>query len=436
MSLIEAQVDRIVGPTHHFGGLGVGNVASQQSEGHASSPAAAAHQGLDKMRAVAALGVPQFVLPPHPRPDFRFLRSIGFAGTDSDVLQRSADEAPRLLSAAMSCSAMWTANAATVSPTIDNGAGVLTLSVANLFSSVHRAGEPLYTLADLRSCFPRARVVPALPGGAALRDEGAANHMRLGSAENKPGIHIFVYGDQVPLPEKYWPRQSLECCQAIARIHQLPLENTFFLKQNPAAIDAGAFHNDVVAASHHGLLISHESAFFDADITLSAIGDRYQRLFGKPLTTIIVQESELSLRRAIGTYLFNSQLISPPELTPPFMICPAQVRDDQDARSLVQRWQDRGVLAGCQFAELRQSMSGGGGPACLRLRVPMTEQEFDQTSARYRWTERLDEGLCKVVDEYYPNAVTLADLSDIDFVRQADEAKDLVQRQFEDGAHN
>ncbi len=426
VKLVEAQVDRIVGPTHHFGGLGVGNVASQHSEGHLSNPAAAAIQGLDKIRMVASVGVPQFVLPPHPRPDFRFLRSLGFTGTDADVLKRSADESPRLLSAAMSCSAMWTANAATVSAAVDNAGGKLTLSVANLVGSVHRAIEPQQTLADLRRCFPKARVVPAIAGGAALRDEGAANHMRLGSQENRPGLHVFVYGDRQPEPNVYWPRQTLECCRAIARIHRLPPENTFYLKQNPAAIDAGAFHNDVVATSHHDMLIFHERAFLDAEETLVSIRRRYRMLYNRKLKTIAVTENELSLQRAIATYLFNSQIVDSPDPGSPVIICPTQVEDDEDAESVLMRWKKQGIVGRYQFAELGQSMSGGGGPACLRLRVPVTERELSDTSTQSRWSQRRHDQLRQLIEKQYPDSLTLSDLANSDFVQQTQHASRLI----------
>jgi succinylarginine dihydrolase len=35
------------------------------------------------MRRLADWGVPQFVLPPHERPDGKLLRSIGFSGSDA-----------------------------------------------------------------------------------------------------------------------------------------------------------------------------------------------------------------------------------------------------------------------------------------------------------------------------------------------------------------
>jgi len=63
---LELQLDGLVGPTHHFGGLSVGNLASMRHAGWQSRPRQAALQGLAKMRQVLALGVPQAVLPPSP----------------------------------------------------------------------------------------------------------------------------------------------------------------------------------------------------------------------------------------------------------------------------------------------------------------------------------------------------------------------------------
>ena len=420
MTLIEVQVDRIVGPTHHFGGLGVGNVASQSHAGDASNPAAAALQGLDKMRMVAGLGIPQVVLPPQRRPKWRFLRSLGFGGSDAEVLRRAADQAPRLLSAALSSSAMWTANAATASAAVDNESRQLTLTVANLISSVHRAMEPAETLADLRRCFPAARVVPALPGGTALRDEGAANHMRLGSETNSPGLHLFVYGDGDPQPASYWPRQSRQACETIARCHRLPQENTFFLKQHPDAIDAGAFHNDVVAASHHRLLIFHEQAFYRLESPLQEICDRYAQRYRRALSVLPVNERTLPLSRAVSTYLFNSQILSVAGAEQPVMLCPSQVKEDADARRLVQSWRDDHIFSEIHYVDLRQSMSGGGGPACLRLRVPMNAAAAANLDARMLWSEKLDGQLRSLIEQHYPPRVTLAELTDLEFIRQAE----------------
>ncbi len=432
MKLTEVQIDRLVGPTHHFGGIGVGNVASQTHGGQRSNPAAAALQGLAKMRLVAGMGVPQVILPPQRRPHLVLLRSLGFSGSDADVLRRSRDEAPELLSAAMSCSAMWTANAATVTPGIDSDQASATLTIANLVASVHRALEPDQTMMDLRRCLPSpTRLFASLPGGAALRDEGAANHMRLGTDDNQRGINVFVHGDFDPKPQRFWPRQSLAACQAIARQHQLPVENTFFLKQHPAAIDAGAFHNDVVALSHQQLLIHHQLAFSHGH-TLERLDERFLALTGKQLIRIEVSNEALSLQEAIETYLFNSQIVSSSSGDEPrwVILCPAQVREHVRARKLVDDWCQQGLFARAHFVDLNQSMSGGGGPACLRLRVPLAEDELAAIPTNALWNEEIDEKLCETIKECYVEELSMDDLARIDFCEQAEHAHDRVVSQL------
>ncbi len=428
MKLIEVQVDRIVGPTHHFGGLGVGNVASKQNSGSASNPRLAAIQGLEKMQLVAQMGVPQLVLPPQPRPDERFLGSLGFDSTQDDLLQSVAAAAPRILSAAMSSSAMWTANAATVAASVDGYQPYATLTVANLNSSIHRAIEPSQTLADLWQSLPHSvLILDPLRGGAMMRDEGAANHMRLGSDQAKPGIHIFVYGDQDPMPETFWPRQTLAACQAVARLHRLPTENTFFLKQHPNAIDAGAFHNDVVAASHHHLLVHHELAFYDATESLQKIAKRYSQLYDRELTRIEVAESTLTIGDAVKTYLFNSQIVSPDNEPLPTILCPAQVAENSTANKIVQSWCDQSHFGAVEFLDLRQSMSGGGGPACLRLRIPLTQKELAEIPFPNRWSPVLHDALCEVIEKHYPTEVHFADLSNSQLIQQAATAEEAIR---------
>ncbi|MFK8112671.1 MAG: N-succinylarginine dihydrolase [Rubripirellula sp.] len=425
MNLVEAQVDRLVGPTHHFGGLGVGNLASQQHAGDVSNPAAAALQGLDKMRSVARLGVPQFVLPPQQRPNLGLLRALGFSGSDADVLKATWADSPHLLSAATSCSAMWTANAGTVTPSVDSGAGCVT--IANLSASLHRSIEPAATMADLQRLLPTAFVLrPPLPGGAAVRDEGAANHMRLGNGESAPGIHLFVYGDEDPKPSLHWPRQSLAACQAIARAHGLSHENTFYLKQHPAAIDAGAFHNDVVALSHDRLFIHHELAFHGGKETLERIESRFLELTGTALNRMEVSSAVVSLEDAVGTYLFNSQVVMPAGERRPVIFCPTHVRQHQGTRGLVREWCQRGIFREAQYVALDQSMSGGGGPACLRLRVPVTEAELGSMPTKLRWTEGLDQALRMAIDTFYVKELRLENLADAEFVDQTRIAQEKI----------
>ena len=440
MNLIDVQIDRLVGPTHHFGGLGVGNLASAQHAGDVSTPKAAALEGLDKMQRVASLGVPQCVLPPQERPCRDWLREFGFEGSVRQVLQSAYREAPEVLSAAMSCSAMWTANAGTVIPAVDSQAEMTAVTVANLNASLHRSIEPSQTTEDLRAILPASiRVMSAIPGGAAMRDEGAANHMRLAFGDG-PAIHVLVYGDESPLPKKHWPRQTLAACRAIARRHQLRDENTFFIKQHPDAIDAGAFHNDVVAMSHEHLWIHHERAYLDAgeiERIEKRAHERVSKQGGQKLLRIEIPESVLSLDDAVGTYLLNSQVLSVPSVDQSFeqeahqgfvMLCPRQVQQHPAALALVHRWCDEGIFSEVQFVDLHQSMAGGGGPACLRLRVPMTADQVESLPASSRLTEPKADQLRGVIEDHYPDRLTLSDLTDPDVVEQATQAVEALRR--------
>ncbi len=436
---MEAQIDRLVGPTHHFGGLGIGNLASQSHRGEISNPRAAALQGLDKMAVVARLGVPQFVLPPQQRPCWELLHRFGFTGPDAQVLHRALAEAPALFAAAMSSSAMWTANAATVSPSWDAPENRLSLTVANLNASLHRAIEPDETLDQLQRLLPTAtRLNRGLPGGMAARDEGAANHMRLAADILRPGLHLYVFGDGLPQPTRYMARQSEQASRAIPRLHDIPPDHAFFLKQHPEAIDAGAFHNDVVAASHGDLLLHHELAFYDAEEKLEQLAARFESIWGRPLKRIVVHRDELSLEDAVSCYLFNSQIVSPSSNGsasdadgPAVLICPAQVRDCEPARGLVERWRDQlGLFSEVHYVELRQSMAGGGGPACLRLRVPVTPGELADCNHAMRWSQGLDAELRQIVEESYPTAVTLSDLAELDRVRDAERVTWELQRRL------
>ncbi len=435
MRLIEVQVDRLVGPTHHFGGLGVGNIASSQHAWQPSNPAAAALQGLDKMRLVAGLGVPQVILPPQVRPDIGLLRSLGFHGTLSDVLAQAQQQTPSILSAAMSCSAMWTANAATVAPAVDSGQDDLTITIANLTGSLHRAIEPPQTTTDLKRTFSTiGRICPPLLGGTAMRDEGAANHMRLATANDQPGLHLLVHGDGSPATKKYWPRQTLAASQSVARTMHLNPKNVFFLKQNAQAIDAGAFHNDVVAASHENLLLHHELAFerSNRDDPWPAIEDRFREVCGDRLVRIEVPAEAISIDDAVATYLFNSQIVSSPDPSePPILICPAQVHLHPGAREIVETWRDQlGLFSHVYSVDLSLSMAGGGGPACLRLRVPVSEDQLPQLPPSMLWSEQLDTSLRQLIQQHYPTHVTIDDLADESFVHSAEETTRLVRERI------
>ncbi|HEY5798868.1 MAG TPA: N-succinylarginine dihydrolase, partial [Burkholderiaceae bacterium] len=313
----EFNFDGLVGPSHNYAGLSFGNVASFTNVKSASNPKQAALQGLAKMRELARRGFAQAVLPPQARPNFRLLRSLGFTGSDADVLAKAFRDAPVILACAYSASPMWTANAATVSPSADTQDGRVHFTPANLNSKLHRAFEHTQAARALRGIFADERhfaVHDALPGTPAFGDEGAANHTRFCSGHGNPGLELFVYGrvefdPDAPAPRRYPARQTLEASQAGARLHGLPASRAFYLSQNPAVIDQGVFHNDVIAVGNENVLFHHQDAFLDSASNLAALRTAAGAA-GVDLHTIEVPREAVSVHDAVVSYLFNSQLLS------------------------------------------------------------------------------------------------------------------------------
>jgi succinylarginine dihydrolase len=360
MAIREINFDGIVGPSHNYAGLSLGNLASARNAGAASQPRAAALQGIDKMRANLALGLAQGIFLPHPRPDRAWLAELGTSIEAAD---------PALAANAMSASAMWAANAATVSPAPDTADGKCHLTVANLKTMAHRSHEWPATLAQLRLAFAGDAFAVHGPVPPAFGDEGAANHMRLANGHGEPGVEIFVHGvTGGPFPA----RQHIEASRAVARLHRLDPERIIFAEQSEAAIAAGAFHNDVVAVTNEGVLFAHEQAFADKSALLSAC-DRLLPGF----EYVEVAATDVPLADAIRSYLFNAQLLTTPD-GEPTLILPSEARETPS----VWRWVERhlagnGPIRRVEVVDVRQSMANGGGPACLRLRVVADPADVD-----------------------------------------------------------
>jgi succinylarginine dihydrolase len=435
---LEANFDGLVGPTHNYAGLAHGNVASQANRRRPANPRAAALQGLEKMRRLAALGLPQAVLPPQRRPDVDWLRRLGFTGKDGEAIAKAAKADPILLAACYSASAMWTANAATVSPSADSADGRVHFTSANLSSQTHRSVEPPHTAALLRRIFPGPRFVhhQPLPPGRPFGDEGAANHIRLAPAQGSPGLQVFIYGyaglspgvPESAAPRRFQPRQSLEASKAVARLHGLDPDRTLFLAQNPAAIDAGVFHNDVISVGNGDLLFCHESAFRDQADALAAMRARYAALGSGPLRVLEVKSREVSLRAAVSTYLFNSQILGLPDGTT-LLLAAGECREHPAVRRYLEALTAKGLgIDAVEYADLRQSMRNGGGPACLRLRVAMTAREWAAVPDGVKMDEALFARLKAWVERHYRDRLLPADLADPDLPAEIRKVMDGLDR--------
>jgi succinylarginine dihydrolase len=425
----EVNFDGLVGPTHNYAGLSFGNVASWKHALSVSEPRAAALQGLAKMKFLAGLGLKQGVLPPQPRPDLRILRRLGFSGNDSRVIEQASRSDPRLLAAAYSASSMWAANAATVSASADTADSRVHFAPANLVTQFHRSLEPPYTAAVLKAIFADQGAFAhhdPLPPAPYLGDEGAANHTRLCEAYAKRGIEIFVYGrsGDSELPTKFPARQTLEACAAVARLHRLDPSATVFLRQSPRAIDAGAFHNDVVAVGNQNVLLYHAAAYAEPNVATNQI----RRAFEGDLHLLEVSEDQVSLQDAIETYLFNSQLVTLPDGTMS-LIAPAECRERQNvARCVEELIAADNPIRTVHFLEVRQSMKNGGGPACLRLRVVLTDAQLGLVHPGVMLTDSLHDGLRDSICRNYRESIRSEDLADPKLAVEARDALDELTR--------
>jgi len=403
MSTIEINFDGLIGPTHNYAGLSFGNVASASNAGTCSRPRDAALQGLRKMKLLMELGLPQGFFPPPRRPAVDTLRQLGFRGNDREVLQAASDEDRQLFHAACSASAMWAANAATIIAAPDASDRRVHLITANLASMLHRSFEPPATYTMLRTIFADPRhfaVHPPLPPSQHFADEGAANHMRFAQHHGDHGINVFVHGSA--RGGRFPERQSVRAGQAIARMTGIHAVDCL---QSRAAIEAGAFHNDVVAVANEHVLFAHSAAFEDRAGLFAAIAQHVPSF--QP-----VEIDAISLDEAVGSYLFNSQLVTLPGRSMA-LILPAEARENDRVWQAVQRVleQDNPIQQAI-IADVRESMRNGGGPACLRLRVPLSTEAAKCLDPRFVLDDRRWEALSALVERAWPERIEPGDLID------------------------
>lgn len=404
--LSEINFDGLVGPSHNYAGLSPGNLAATNNAGKISRPRAAALQGIAKMRANLALGLQQGILLPLPRPDHAWLERLA---------TRYAEAPSHLQAQALSASAMWAANAATVSPAPDTIDGRCHLTVANLVTMPHRSHEWRDTLAQLRLAFGNDAFLVHEPVPPPFGDEGAANHMRLCTRHDAPGVEVFVYGvSGGPFPA----RQQREACEAVARSHRLDPDCTLFVQQSEEAIAAGAFHNDVVAVANGRVLFAHEQAYADKDRFYAELSERLPEV-----EIVEVPAARVSLADAVSSYLFNAQLVTLADDTMALVL-------PNEARANLRVWEwlqehvaGNGPIRKLEVVDVRESMANGGGPACLRLRVVADPETIDP---RFLVDAAKLDGIAAIVEQHWPETIAPAAISDPALIGRIERARAML----------
>ena len=420
MKSFEANFDGLVGPTHNYAGLSEGNVASKLSANDISSPKSAALQGIAKMKALHDMGMTQGVFAPQERPDILSLRRLGFSGTDANVLEQAHKGAPNVLSACFSASSMWTANSSTVSPSGDTTDGKVHFTPANLTNKFHRSLEPEITGNILKAVFNDDKHFNHhlhLNENDHFGDDGAANHTRLCNNYGEQGIEIFTFGKYAfnnakPIPKKFPARQTLEASQAVARLHGLRDDNVVYVQQNPDVIDQGVFHNDVISVGNQNVMFYHEQAFLNTDAFLNELNTKFAAIGSDDLHCIKVATEEVSLDDCVKTYLFNTQIITLNDGTMA-IIAPMHCHDNPRVKAYLDRLVTSNTpIKQVKYFDVNESMKNGGGPACLRLRVAMTETELAAVNQHCIMSDALYGNLETWINKHYRDQLSFDDLRD------------------------
>jgi succinylarginine dihydrolase len=434
---MEINFDGLVGPTHNYSGLSYGNIASMQHGQLASNPKKAALQGLAKMHTLMTLGIKQAILPPQERPFLPVLHALGFTGSETDILEKAWKIDPKILMACSSAACMWTANAATVSPSADSNDERVHFTPANLISKFHRSFEAATTGFILLRIFNHPAYFAhhhPLPYHSDFADEGAANHTRFCRSVDQPGIQLFVYGRSISAPNQIQPkrfpgRQTEESSKALARLHRLSPSRTIFAQQHPDAIDAGVFHNDVISVGNQNVFLYHERAFVNTADVIRQLQNQMEIHCQIPLITLEVKEENVTLEEAVKTYLFNSQLITLSDQTM-VLIAPQECQSSPSVQAFLQNLLEnkeqpiRQVI----YQDIRESMQNGGGPACLRLRVALKKKEYDAMHTHVQLTEDLYNKLVQWVEKHYRDQLLPKDLADPQLLKEGRQALDELSR--------
>ena len=401
MKWCEVNFDGLIGPSHHYGGLALGNLASDRNKQQVANPKAAALQGLDKMSWLLDQGFRQAIFPPAPRPSLAGLKKF-------DYTLKSLRHVPLdLLSQVYSASSMWAANAATISPAPDCHDGKTHITPANLLSNFHRSLELPFTTRLLNFLFnmPDIIVHDALPDHPDTADEGAANHLRLSSSHGEPGVELMVYGrDDHGSPARFPGRQTLQSINLLRNHHKTDI---IPVQQNPDVIDQGVFHNDVIAVSNENVLLLHEDAFVSQPEQLNRIREKIP-----DLQVCEISRTELPVEEAVNSYFFNSQLLSHPD-GGMILLLPIEARENPFCEKICNTLNERiPSLKDCHYINVRQSMRNGGGPACLRLRVVLNERQIDAFPGRVLLDQKIIKELRAWVTYHYREDLHLEDLYD------------------------
>ena len=154
----------------------------------------------------------------------------------------------------------------------------------------------------------------------------------------------------------------------------------------------------MVAVANGPVLFAHEKAFADRDALVAELSAKLA-----DFELVEVPDGEVPLADAVTSYLFNAQLVTPPDgaMT---LVAPTECRDTPSVAGWIERHlTSNGAIRRVNFVDVRQSMANGGGPACLRLRVACDPAQVDP---RFLVDDAKLDRLAEVISRHWPEEIS------------------------------
>jgi succinylarginine dihydrolase len=131
----------------------------------------------------------------------------------------------------------------------------------------------------------------------------------------------------------------------------------------------------------------------------------------------------------VRTYLFNSQLLER-EGGRFALVLPIESREDPAVASTIDRIVSASTnpIGEAHYLDVRESMRNGGGPACLRLRVPLEAAELAAVNPGSRYSPARHATLEDWVRRRYREDLGAGDLADPQLLVESRDALDELTR--------
>jgi succinylarginine dihydrolase len=176
------------------------------------------------------------------------------------------------------------------------------------------------------------------------------------------------------------------------------------------------------------VLFYHEQAFLNTQAGFDEIQRKFAAKSDKPFHFVKVANSQVSVDEAVKSYLFNTQLvdIGNDQMA---IIAPMECKESESVHNYLNELVTLdSPIKQVHYFDVKQSMRNGGGPACLRLRVALNEQELAATNQNVLMSDELFARLNTWVDTHYRDVLSEDDLRDPNLVVESRTALDELTK--------